>query len=121
MRDLLHAVCLTFTRAVRFLVIALLYLYRYLLSPFLHMIAPGAGCRFTPTCSEYAMEAVQRFGPFRGGWLALKRLARCHPLGGWGHDPVPQGSACTGQGDPQHASSFPSPETRRPSVSGKKA
>ena len=46
-------------------------------------------CRFTPTCSQYAIEALRKYGPFKGSWLALKRLLRCHPLGGRGYDPVP--------------------------------
>lgn len=46
-------------------------------------------CRFTPTCSAYAEEAVRRYGAARGGWMALKRLGRCHPFGGSGYDPVP--------------------------------
>ena len=46
-------------------------------------------CRFQPTCSSYAIEAVQKFGAIKGGWLALKRIMRCHPWGGHGHDPVP--------------------------------
>ena len=48
-----------------------------------------ASCRFTPTCSEYAREAVERHGAARGSWLAAKRVARCHPFGGRGSDPVP--------------------------------
>lgn len=48
-----------------------------------------ATCRFTPTCSQYAVEAIRRHGPVRGLWLALRRLSRCHPWGGSGHDPVP--------------------------------
>jgi putative membrane protein insertion efficiency factor len=47
-------------------------------------------CRYLPTCSEYAAEAVERFGPAKGSWLALKRLGRCHPLGSHGLDPVPE-------------------------------
>lgn len=46
-------------------------------------------CRFVPSCSEYAAEAVEVHGAARGAWLTLRRLARCHPLGGWGFDPVP--------------------------------
>lgn len=62
----------------------LIYLYRYTLSYFI-----GRQCRFAPTCSEYALEAVDRFGPVQGGWMAVKRIGRCHPWGGSGYDPVP--------------------------------
>ena len=62
----------------------LIRVYQLLLSPLL-----GASCRFTPTCSQYGIEAIRKHGPFRGGWLTLKRIARCHPWGGHGHDPVP--------------------------------
>ena len=58
--------------------------YQLLVSP---VLAPT--CRYEPTCSAYALEAVSRFGTVRGGWLALKRLARCRPWGGAGFDPVP--------------------------------
>ncbi|MDR0864554.1 MAG: membrane protein insertion efficiency factor YidD [Candidatus Symbiothrix sp.] len=46
-------------------------------------------CRYVPSCSEYAMMAIQKYGPFKGGWLAVKRICRCHPWGGHGYDPVP--------------------------------
>jgi hypothetical protein len=59
-------------------------LYQLLLSPLL-----GANCRFTPTCSAYAAEAIRKWGPWKGGWLALKRIGRCRPGGGHGYDPVP--------------------------------
>ena len=59
-------------------------LYRTTLSPLV-----GPSCRFQPTCSSYALEALERHGALRGGWLAARRLARCHPLGGAGYDPVP--------------------------------
>mgnify|MGYP003334445441 CR=1 FL=1 len=49
----------------------------------------GPACRYTPTCSEYAAQAIAKYGGFRGGYLAIKRLLRCHPWGGYGHDPVP--------------------------------
>ncbi|NQU71301.1 MAG: membrane protein insertion efficiency factor YidD [Rhodospirillales bacterium] len=58
--------------------------YQLFISP----ILPGT-CRYSPSCSAYAAEAVQTHGALRGGWLALKRMARCHPWGGWGYDPVP--------------------------------
>lgn len=48
-----------------------------------------AACRFTPTCSQYALEAIKKHGPFKGLWLAIKRILRCHPWGGSGYDPVP--------------------------------
>jgi putative membrane protein insertion efficiency factor len=48
-----------------------------------------AACRYTPTCSDYALEAVRRHGAMRGSWLAGRRILRCHPWGGTGHDPVP--------------------------------
>jgi uncharacterized protein len=59
--------------------------YQRGVSPFL----PPA-CRYTPTCSEYAAEAIRRHGSARGSWLATRRLLRCHPWGGSGHDPVPE-------------------------------
>ena len=64
--------------------------YQLLISPVLTLIlGPGCGCRFEPTCSHYVLEAVERHGALRGGWLGLKRLGRCHPWGGSGLDPVP--------------------------------
>ena len=90
-------------KLARGLVLALLYFYRYLLSPALHALAPGSGCRFYPTCSDYALEAVQKHGPIRGIWLAIKRLARCHPWGGQGFDPVPDTCSCREHPDQQHS------------------
>jgi putative membrane protein insertion efficiency factor len=69
---------------IRRLFLLLIRVYQLLVSPLL-----GPCCRFHPSCSCYAAECVSRFGVLRGGWLALKRLLRCHPLGGQGYDPPP--------------------------------
>ena len=66
----------TFTLIIRF--------YQLAISP---LLPPS--CRYTPTCSQYALQAIKKHGPFKGGWLAMKRIFRCHPWGGHGHDPVP--------------------------------
>ena len=62
----------------------LIRFYQLAISPLL----PSA-CRYTPTCSQYAIDAIKIHGPLRGGWLALRRILRCHPWGGSGYDPVP--------------------------------
>ncbi|HZV62974.1 MAG TPA: membrane protein insertion efficiency factor YidD [Methylophilaceae bacterium] len=67
------------------ILIWLLRLYQLTLSPFF-----GQQCRFYPTCSCYAIEAVEHLGPLRGGWYALRRISRCHPWHPGGHDPVPK-------------------------------
>lgn len=66
------------------LLVALIRLYQLVLSPFL-----GGACRYVPSCSAYAREAIERHGALRGSWLAVRRLLRCHPFGGSGLDPVP--------------------------------
>jgi uncharacterized protein len=68
----------------RRIAVSAIKLYRYFLSPFF-----GQHCRFHPTCSVYAIEAIERHGILRGGMLALRRLGRCHPLHDGGFDPVP--------------------------------
>jgi uncharacterized protein len=65
--------------------IGLVRAYQYFLSPFV-----GTQCRFTPTCSHFAVEALDRYGAFKGGYLAFRRLLRCHPWHAGGHDPVPK-------------------------------
>jgi uncharacterized protein len=71
--------------AAAWLLRALVVGYKSLLSPVLPM-----SCRYQPTCSTYALEALRRFGALQGGWLAIRRICRCHPWGGAGFDPVPE-------------------------------
>ncbi|HEV8389809.1 MAG TPA: membrane protein insertion efficiency factor YidD [Dongiaceae bacterium] len=70
---------------LRAALIAPIRLYQWTLSPLL-----GVNCRYAPSCSAYAIEAIATRGALRGGWLALRRILRCHPWGGSGYDPVPQ-------------------------------
>ncbi|MEO6962050.1 MAG: membrane protein insertion efficiency factor YidD [Puia sp.] len=63
--------------------IGLIRIYQWVISPWL-----GPKCRFTPTCSQYAIEAFRKYGLLKGGWMAIRRISRCHPWGGSGHDPV---------------------------------
>jgi uncharacterized protein len=73
------------------LLIFLIHVYRWTVSPLLRALCGGeCGCRFEPSCSQYCLEAVQRHGAARGLFLGLKRIARCHPWGGSGYDPVPE-------------------------------
>ena len=64
--------------------IGLIKLYQITLSPLI-----GRQCRYQPTCSNYGLEAIRKYGPFKGGWLTLKRILSCNPWGGSGYDPVP--------------------------------
>ncbi|WDF67898.1 membrane protein insertion efficiency factor YidD [Sphingobacterium oryzagri] len=66
------------------LFILIIRFYQLVISPFL-----GANCRYTPTCSQYGKEAILKYGPFKGGLMAIRRILRCNPWGGHGHDPVP--------------------------------
>lgn len=66
------------------ILLALIRAYQYLVSPML-----GPSCRFTPTCSEYAVEALKKYGVIKGGWLSVKRVGRCHPWHDGGYDPLP--------------------------------
>lgn len=69
---------------MRIVILAAIRAYQMIISPWL-----PACCRFDPTCSEYALVAVRRFGALRGSWLAARRIGRCHPFGRHGYDPVP--------------------------------
>jgi putative membrane protein insertion efficiency factor len=71
-------------RILAFPFIALIKIYQWIISPLL-----GPQCRFTPTCSHYSLEAFKKYGVFKGFWLTVKRISRCHPLGGQGYDPLP--------------------------------
>jgi putative membrane protein insertion efficiency factor len=66
------------------ILLILIQLYQKGISPLI-----GANCRYTPTCSEYAITAIKKFGPFKGTWLSFKRIISCNPWGGHGYDPVP--------------------------------
>ena len=80
------------------MLVCLIWAYRLVLKPFL---LPA--CRFHPSCSEYALLALQAHGPLRGSWLTFRRLLRCHPWGDMGYDPVPETPPCctkgTGEGN----------------------
>ncbi|WP_373766730.1 membrane protein insertion efficiency factor YidD [Glaesserella sp.] len=72
-----------------YVMLALVHFYRYVISPLI-----GPRCRFYPTCSTYALEAIKIHGAWKGGWLALKRILRCHPFSQGGDDPVPPKCDC---------------------------
>ena len=76
--------CLFFRSLFSKLLIGLIKLYQVTLSPLI-----GRACRYTPTCSNYGIEAIQKYGPIKGSWLTLKRVLSCNPWGGSGYDPVP--------------------------------
>ena len=71
-------------RLIGWIFIGLIRFYQLAISPIL-----PASCRYTPTCSQYSLEAIKKYGPFKGGYLAIRRILRCNPWGGHGHDPVP--------------------------------
>ena len=74
----------------RTILLFVIHAYRWTVSPMLvFLFGPGGGCRFTPSCSQYAMDAIRSQGALTGVWLAVKRICRCHPWGGCGHEPAP--------------------------------
>jgi putative membrane protein insertion efficiency factor len=81
----------TALRIYWFTVKALAYPLMFLIRGYQMFISPvlPSTCRFIPTCSEYSLQALRKYGILKGGWLSVKRVARCHPWGGHGHDPVP--------------------------------
>jgi putative membrane protein insertion efficiency factor len=74
----------TLKQLISFPFILLIKFYQWVISPII-----GPKCRFTPTCSQYGIDAIKKYGPFKGVWLTMKRVGKCHPWGGHGHDPVP--------------------------------
>lgn len=72
-------------KIIRFPFIVLIRLYQWIISPLM-----PAACRYNPTCSQYAIDALKEWGVLKGGWLAIKRISSCHPWGGFGDDPVPK-------------------------------
>jgi putative membrane protein insertion efficiency factor len=73
------------------ILVSVIRIYRWTISPAqIFLFGSTAGCRFTPTCSQYAIEAIRERGTIAGSWLAAKRICRCHPWGGCGHDPAPK-------------------------------
>ena len=71
-------------KLITFPFLIVIKIYQILISP----LFPSS-CRFAPTCSQYSLEALRKYGLFKGGWLGIKRISKCHPWGGSGHDPLP--------------------------------
>jgi len=84
LRKYMRMIGKSFFSALSFILLLPVYFYRFCISPF-----TPPSCRFTPTCSAYAVEAIKRHGPIKGLYLAIRRILRCHPWGGSGYDPVP--------------------------------
>ena len=80
----LHNIWKLIKWCLQHLFLFIIKIYQLFISPLL-----GANCRYTPTCSQYGKEAIQKYGPFVGGWLTIKRIVSCNPWGGHGHDPIP--------------------------------
>lgn len=84
MKNIIFYILYPFKQIVKIIILFLVYFYRFAISP----LTP-ASCRHYPTCSEYMVDAIKIHGPFRGFWLGVKRLSKCHPWGTHGIDPVP--------------------------------
>lgn len=88
---LCHSLAISVSSLVNGILILAIRAYQLTISPAQAFIfGPTSGCRFTPTCSQYGIEAIRERGAVAGSWLTAKRICRCHPFGGCGHDPVPQ-------------------------------
>jgi putative membrane protein insertion efficiency factor len=74
-----------FSRLGSKILVGIIRFYQGAISPYL----PSNSCRYTPSCSQYGIDAIRKHGPLKGGWLTIKRIGRCNPWGGHGHDPVP--------------------------------
>ncbi len=73
---------------MKYIFLKTIYLYKKVLSPVLHYLVPGCGCRFYPTCSEYTCQAVKKYGAIGGLYKGIKRIIRCHPFNKGGYDPI---------------------------------
>jgi hypothetical protein len=84
LKETLRTVYISIIKLLAFPFILIIKIYQLLISPIL-----PANCRYQPTCSHYTVEALKKYGIFKGGWLGIKRISRCHPWGSSGYDPVP--------------------------------
>jgi hypothetical protein len=84
LKETLRIVYISIIKLLAFPFILIIKIYQLLISPIL-----PANCRYQPTCSHYTVEALKKYGIFKGGWLGIKRISRCHPWGSSGYDPVP--------------------------------
>lgn len=82
--DIIRSIGKLISRVLSRLILLFIRFYRSCISP---LLLPGK-CRFTPTCSEYFMQAVEKYGPFKGSWLGIKRILKCHPFHKGGYDPL---------------------------------
>lgn len=82
--NILKTILLFPLKLIGWLFIGVIRFYQLTISP---LLPPS--CRYTPTCSQYSLEAIKKYGPFKGGYLAFRRILRCNPWGGHGHDPLP--------------------------------